>query len=315
MNITGAFALILGAIFSTYVFMPKRRVLAYSLDPNQPGDEFLFNLLHRAGRDHRQPRRVAARAPSGRCSTGRIHSRVPGHDPDRDRRVRRRPWRTRLNRFGMTELFQLGKFLGVVFLFAGFLVSIEVFREIRIPFTSIRLAPGRHESAGRAGSWPAINETPRPSGPDGGPPSGTADRLGPTMAAVPARARRARADGADRRRAAFLIVLGAAALFGTLGPLSHFAYDAGMEPARVRRLARADRRRSAPAAFVAWRIRRGATPARPAARALAARPRHARWSRRCMGFLLNLLMFIAFDRSRSRSRSSASTPTRRWSRR
>jgi hypothetical protein len=33
-----------------------------------------------------------------------------------------------------------------VFLFAGFLVSIEVFREIRIPFTSIRLAP-RHESA------------------------------------------------------------------------------------------------------------------------------------------------------------------------
>ena len=45
MNITGAFALILGAIFSTYVFMPKRRVLAYSLDPNQPGDEFLFNLL------------------------------------------------------------------------------------------------------------------------------------------------------------------------------------------------------------------------------------------------------------------------------
>ena len=45
LNITGAFALILGAIFSTYVFMPKRRVLAYSLDPNQPGDEFLFNLL------------------------------------------------------------------------------------------------------------------------------------------------------------------------------------------------------------------------------------------------------------------------------
>ena len=45
LNITGAFALILGAIFSTYVFMPKNRVLAYSLDPNQPGDQFLFNLL------------------------------------------------------------------------------------------------------------------------------------------------------------------------------------------------------------------------------------------------------------------------------
>ena len=46
--------------------------------------------------------------------------------------------------------FQLGKFLGVVFLFAGFLVSIEVFREIRIPFTSIRLGGPRHEVSDRA---------------------------------------------------------------------------------------------------------------------------------------------------------------------
>jgi len=51
-----------------------------------------------------------------------------------------------LNRFGSTELFQLGKFLGVVFLFLGFLVSIEVFHEIRIPFTSIRLARPRREA-------------------------------------------------------------------------------------------------------------------------------------------------------------------------
>jgi hypothetical protein len=29
--------------------------------------------------------------------------------------------------------------LGVFFIFAGFLVSIEVFREIRVPFTSIVL--------------------------------------------------------------------------------------------------------------------------------------------------------------------------------
>ena len=45
MNIPGALSLLLGAVFSTYVFMPKRRVLPYSLDPNQPGDQFLFNLL------------------------------------------------------------------------------------------------------------------------------------------------------------------------------------------------------------------------------------------------------------------------------
>lgn len=44
-----------------------------------------------------------------------------------------------LARFGATEAFFLGELLGVVFLFAGFLVSIEVFRETRIPFTSIAL--------------------------------------------------------------------------------------------------------------------------------------------------------------------------------
>ena len=55
-----------------------------------------------------------------------------------------------LNRAGSTELFQLGKFLGVVFLFAGFLVSVEVFREIRIPFTSIRLSTARRDRAARA---------------------------------------------------------------------------------------------------------------------------------------------------------------------
>ena len=48
----------------------------------------------------------------------------------------------------MTECFQLGKFLGVLFLFAGFLVSIEVFREFRVPFTSIALGRTRHEPAG-----------------------------------------------------------------------------------------------------------------------------------------------------------------------
>jgi len=144
MNITGAFALILGAVFSTYVFMPKRRVLAYSLDPNQPGDEFLFNLLI-------APVAIlvnfVASLPGAvrALLTGRIHSRVPAtiliavgaFIPSLT---------DGLNRFGSTELFQLGKFLGVVFLFVGFLVSIEVFREIRIPFTSIGLATRRRES-------------------------------------------------------------------------------------------------------------------------------------------------------------------------
>jgi len=144
LNITGAFALVLGAVFSTYVFMPKRRVLPYSLDPNQPGDQFLFNLLI-------APFAIIVNFVASlpgmlrALTSGRIHSRVPAtiliaigaFIPTVT---------DSLNRFGSTELFQLGKLLGVVFLFIGFLVSIEVFREIRIPFTSITFAARRRES-------------------------------------------------------------------------------------------------------------------------------------------------------------------------
>jgi hypothetical protein len=57
-----------------------------------------------------------------------------------------------LNRFGVTSVFEIGKFLALLFLLAGFLVSIEAFREIRIPFTSVVLRRARHEPAGAAGA-------------------------------------------------------------------------------------------------------------------------------------------------------------------
>ncbi len=143
LNITGGFALALGALFSAYMFMPKRRVLAYSLDPTAPGDQFLFNLLI-------SPVAIvvnfvvslpgAVRA----LVAGRLHSRVPatilialggflasGGDA--------------LNRFGVTNYFQVGKFLALVLILLGFLISIEAFREIRIPFTTIVLRSGRRE--------------------------------------------------------------------------------------------------------------------------------------------------------------------------
>jgi hypothetical protein len=149
LNITGAFALVLGAVFSTYVFMPKRRLLPYSLDPAQPGDQFLFNLFI-------APVAIAvnlvASLPGAvrALVTGRIHSRVPAtiliaigaFIPTVT---------DSLNRFGTTEPFQLGKLLGVVFLFAGFLVSVEVFREIRVPFTHIRLARRERVAGDTAG--------------------------------------------------------------------------------------------------------------------------------------------------------------------
>ena len=157
MNITGALALILGAIFSAYVFMPKRRVLPYSLDPNQPGDEFLFNLC--IAPVAITVNLVASLPGAVRALfSGRLHTRVPATLLIAIGGIVAGTGDT-LSRFGMTGMFQSGKFIGVLFLFAGFLVSIEVFRTIRIPFTSITLASGRHESPA-AQALAAINEAP-----------------------------------------------------------------------------------------------------------------------------------------------------------
>jgi hypothetical protein len=148
LNITGGLALILGALFSAYVFMPKRRILDYSLDPHQPGDQFLFNLLI-------SPVAITvnfvASIPMAirALAAGRINSRVPstiliaiggiaagGVDL--------------LLRVGSTQLFELSKLVAVVLIFAGLLVSTEVFHEIRVPFTKIRLRAARPETAAEA---------------------------------------------------------------------------------------------------------------------------------------------------------------------
>lgn len=148
LNVTGGLALLFGALFSTYVFMPKRRVLEYSLDSEQTGDQFLFNLFIApvaltVNFFASLPGAVQA------LLAGRLHSRVPAtlliavgafvaSAGDS------------LNRFGITAPFAIAKLVAVVFLLAGFLVSIEVFREFRIPFTGIRLGVARRErGAGR----------------------------------------------------------------------------------------------------------------------------------------------------------------------
>jgi drug/metabolite transporter (DMT)-like permease len=93
--------------------------------------------------------------------------------------------------------------------------------------------------------------------------------------------------------AGFAIVLVAAALFGTLGPLSRFAYDAGMEPLPFVAW-RGLIGMLAAAAFIAWRISRGSERLTR----LADLDRGARVSlglAALLGFTLNLAMFIAFD--------------------
>jgi hypothetical protein len=144
MNVTGGMALILGALFSAYVFMPKRRVLDYSLDPGQTGDHILFNLLIAL---------IAitvnffASLPAAIVDLvrGRLHSRVPAtlliaigaiFVTGTDFGVKG----------GETAIFELSKLVAIGLIFAGFLISTEAFREIRIPFTSIRLMGGRREA-------------------------------------------------------------------------------------------------------------------------------------------------------------------------
>ncbi len=171
MNITGGLALALGALFSAYVFMPKKRVLAYTLDERAPGDQYLFNLVISlvaivVNFVASLPRAIRA------LFAGKLHSRVPatiliaiggflasGGDA--------------LNRFGNTSFFELGKFLAVLFLLAGFLVSIEAFREIRVPFTSIVLSRRRREPVpadagpGATGTSDGPRAAATPTDPDG----------------------------------------------------------------------------------------------------------------------------------------------------
>ena len=136
-NITGAFALSLGAIYSTYIFMPKRRVIRYEIRRDRGAGAFIVNLL--IAPVAITVNLVASLPGAVRALlNGSINSRIPatvliaigGIIP---------AVTSGLNRFGATSGFFVGELLGVVFLFAGFLVSIEVFRQVRIPFTRVIL--------------------------------------------------------------------------------------------------------------------------------------------------------------------------------
>ena len=146
-NICGGFALALGAIFSTYEYMPKKRVIRYDLNRARGLGPFLRNLVI-------APVAITVNLVASIPGTVRavrtreLHSRVPatillaigGFVPSIT---------SGLSRFGVTQTFFLGELIGVVFLFAGFLMSIEVFREFRIPFTG-RVLRSRRETAPEA---------------------------------------------------------------------------------------------------------------------------------------------------------------------
>ena len=131
LNVSGGLALLTGALFSVYVFMPKRRVLPYSSDPEQRGDELLFNLAiapvaltvnfmrslpdaWRAWRTGTLNRRVPATALIA------LGAFVPSLTDT-------------LNRAGSTEGYQVGKLIGALLLLCGFLVSVEAENDVRLP--------------------------------------------------------------------------------------------------------------------------------------------------------------------------------------
>ena len=134
-NIAGAFTLVFGALFSAYVFMPKRKLLRRRSLPPIVAQVYgaiaiVINLLASL------PLAAAALA------RGQLHSRVPatllialgGFIPGIT---------SGLNRFGITWSFFLGELLGVLLIFVGFMVSTEVFSaRIRIGPVSI----GRREA-------------------------------------------------------------------------------------------------------------------------------------------------------------------------
>jgi hypothetical protein len=127
-NIMGALCLMFGAIFSAYVYMPKRKVMRARIKTPVVAQVYgaiavLVNLVVSL------PRAVAA------LFQGRLNSRVPAtilialgaFIPGLT---------SGLNRFGVTWSFFLGELLGVVLIFIGFLVSEEMFRNIRVLFTN-----------------------------------------------------------------------------------------------------------------------------------------------------------------------------------
>jgi hypothetical protein len=139
-NIAGAFALVFGAVYSAYIFMPKVRVVRLAGGP--PG----LGAIGRAGAV--LVNFVASLPATWRAfRSGTLNSRVPatiliaigGFIPG---------WTSGLNRFGITWAFFLGELLGVIFIFLGFLVSIEVFSDVRLPFTRIVLR--RRDGGGQA---------------------------------------------------------------------------------------------------------------------------------------------------------------------
>jgi hypothetical protein len=130
-NITGGLALVFGAIYSAYIFMPKRRILRVTIETP---------IVSQLGRGLAVGVNFLASIPSaiGALRAGTLNSRVPATVLIAAGGLVQ-SITSGLTRFGITWGYYLGELLGVLLIFIGFLVSIEVFSDIRLPFTHIVL--------------------------------------------------------------------------------------------------------------------------------------------------------------------------------
>ena len=117
-NAGGGLALVFGALYSAYIYMPKKRALAARLGVLAIAVNFFaslpgaVNALFRGKLNSRVPATIL-------IALGAL---IPGVTSS-------------LNRFGVTWSFFLGEFVGLLLIFIGFLVSEEVFRNVRIGTT------------------------------------------------------------------------------------------------------------------------------------------------------------------------------------
>jgi hypothetical protein len=126
-NITGGLALVFGAVYSAYIFMPKRRLLRVTTQ---------IPIISQLGRGLGVAVNFVASIPGAVTAlrAGTLNSRVPATVLIAVGGLIQSVT-SGLTRFGITWGYYLGELLGVLLIFIGFLVSIEVFSDIRLPFT------------------------------------------------------------------------------------------------------------------------------------------------------------------------------------
>jgi hypothetical protein len=136
-NVAGALCLVFGALFSAYVYMPKRKLLHGHVTAPVASQLYraLAVMVNLVASVPLAVRSLLAGRLSSRVSAtvlialgGFVLSGTSGP-----------------SRFGLTWLFALGQLLGILLIFGGFLVSEEVFRDVRLGF--LRLPLGRTPAA------------------------------------------------------------------------------------------------------------------------------------------------------------------------